>query len=123
MRMRTLIIADDSELIRSELKRILKDEPQIRLLDEAVCFQEAIDKATSLKPDVLLLDLHMPDDRSLTLDYIQSRLEPLGVKIIAMSLSGEDDKEARKIADALGACKLLEKHRINRDLIPAVLHC
>jgi two-component system, chemotaxis family, protein-glutamate methylesterase/glutaminase len=121
--MRTLIIADDSELIRTELKRILKGEPEIQLLGEAVSFQDAIDKVADLRPDVLLLDLHMPDDRVLTLDYIQSQLQAHPVKIVAMSLSGEDDKETREIAETLGACKILEKSRINRDLIPTVLNC
>lgn len=121
--MPTLLLADDSELIRKTVKRILESEPTIRLVGEAENFQEAIEKSAQLKPDVLLLDLHMPDDLALSPEYIKSHLQPPGsqVKIIGMSLSGSEDDGMRELAVSLGATTVLEKARFAEELIPAVL--
>jgi DNA-binding NarL/FixJ family response regulator len=123
--MRTLLLADDSLLIRSMIKRILIDEPTIVVLGEAENFEEAIEKAADLKPDILLLDLHMPDDRTLSADYIKTSLRPLGseIKIIGMSLSGNEDAEMKELGASLGACTVLEKARFEEELIPAILSC
>src|ERR1700722_8801288 len=76
--MPTLLVADDSELIRKTVKRLLEAEPAIEILGEATNFAETIQKAAELKPDIVLLDLHMPDERFLDADYIKTRLRPLG---------------------------------------------
>lgn len=123
--MPTLLLADDSPLIRRMIKRLLQDEPTIVVLGEASTFEEAIKKASELKPDIVLLDLHMPDDHSLSPDYIKTNLQPLGskVKIIGMSLSGSEDDEMRKLGASLGACEVLAKARLDEQLIPAILSC
>jgi chemotaxis response regulator CheB len=76
--MPTLLLADDSELIRKTVKKLLETEPAIQVVGEAADFAEAIQMASDLKPDVLLLDLHMPDDRNLDPAYIKAHLRPLG---------------------------------------------
>jgi chemotaxis response regulator CheB len=123
--MPTLLLADDSVLIRTMIKRILVEEPEIIVLGEAENFEEAIEKAAELKPDILLLDLHMPDDRTLLPEYIKINLRPLGsqLKIIGMSLSGDEDDEMRELGASLGACTVLEKSRFEEQLIPAILSC
>lgn len=123
--MPTLLLADDSELIRKTVKKLLATEPAIKIIGEATTFAEAIQMASELKPDVLLLDLHMPDDRNLDPAYIKSHLLPLGseTKIIGISLSGNDDDEARDLAASLGARTVLEKARFYEELIPAILSC
>jgi CheY-like chemotaxis protein len=86
-------------------------------------FQEAVEKSAELKPDVLLLDLHMPDDRALPAEYIKSHLQPLGsqLRIIGMSLSGSEDCDMRELAASLGARTVLEKARFTEELVPAIL--
>jgi DNA-binding NarL/FixJ family response regulator len=123
--MPTLLLADDSELIRKSVKRILGSEPAITVVGGAANFQETIDKTADLKPDILLLDLHMPDDRSLLPEYIKTNLRPLGsqIKIIGMSLSGDKDDEMRELGASLGAGTVLEKARFEEELIPAILSC
>ena len=123
--MPTLLVADDSELIRKTVKRLLEAEPAIEILGEATNFAETIQKAAESKPDVVLLDLHMPDERILDAEYIRTRLRPVGseIKIIGISLSGNDDQEARELAASLGACTVLEKSRFYDELIPAILSC
>jgi two-component system, NarL family, response regulator NreC len=121
--MPTLLLADDSEFIRNAVKRLLEDEPAIELVGEATNFAETIQKASELKPDVLLLDLHMPDERNLDAAYIKAQLRPAGseIKIIGISLSGNDDPQARELAASLGASTVLDKSRFYDELIPAIL--
>jgi two-component system, NarL family, response regulator NreC len=121
--MPTLLLADDSELIRKTVKKLLETEPAIQIVGEATDFAEAIQMASDLKPDVLLLDLHMPDDRNLDPAYIRAHLLGSAIKIIGISLSGNDDDEARDLATSLGASTVLDKSRFYEELIPAILSC
>jgi|SRR5579872_2048003 len=123
--MPTILLADDSALIRTMVKRILNEEPKIVVLGEAENFKDAIEKAAELKPDILLLDLHMPDDQALLPEYIKTHLRPLGstLKIVGMSLTGDNDSEARELGASLGASTVLEKARFEDQLIPAILSC
>ncbi|RRD03303.1 DNA-binding response regulator [Arachnia propionica] len=56
----TVVIADDEPLVRSALRLILEGDPGIVILGEAADGQGAVDAARRLRPDVVLLDLHMP---------------------------------------------------------------
>lgn len=56
-----LLLADDSEAARKGLKALLKPVSDVRLVGEASGGQEAIALAEQLQPDIILMDLHMPD--------------------------------------------------------------
>jgi len=56
-----VLIADDEELVRTGLRMILQSEPDIEVVGEAGDGQDALSQSASLEPDVLLLDLHMPE--------------------------------------------------------------
>ena len=58
-RMKTLII-DDEWLIRSELKTMLVQYPNIDVVGEAANVMDAIKLCELLKPDLVFLDIHMP---------------------------------------------------------------
>jgi two-component system, LytTR family, response regulator len=55
------IIVDDERLARAELKRLLQDFPSIEIIDEAQNATEALQKIKELKPDVVFMDIQMPD--------------------------------------------------------------
>lgn len=58
----SILIADDHLLVRQGFKRLLERQKNIELLDdEAVNGTEAISKTLELKPDILLLDINMPE--------------------------------------------------------------
>ena len=61
--MKTLktIIIDDERLAREELKFLLKDYHEIEIIDEAKNGTEGIQKIKSLKPDLIFLDISMPE--------------------------------------------------------------
>jgi two-component system nitrate/nitrite response regulator NarL len=55
-----ILIADDHPIFRHGLKTLLEAEPDLRIIAEAGDGAEAVQLATQLKPDILLLDLSMP---------------------------------------------------------------
>jgi len=57
--MRALVI-DDERLARKELIKLLEDFPEIEILGEAANADEAFELITTLKPDLLFLDIQMP---------------------------------------------------------------
>ena len=56
----TVLHADYHAMVRGGVRGLLLTEPNIKLIDEARNGLEAVEKALSLRPDVILLDLHMP---------------------------------------------------------------
>lgn len=57
--MKTLVV-DDSRLARNEMKRLLREFDNIQIVGEAASVDEALDKVTELKPDLIMLDIQMP---------------------------------------------------------------
>ena len=56
-----ILIADDNERVRRGVSELLPQEPMYEVCGEAVNGSEALQKAASLKPDLILLDISMPD--------------------------------------------------------------
>jgi DNA-binding NarL/FixJ family response regulator len=56
-----IVIADDQELIRTGFRMILVADPEIEVVAEAASGSEAIRVTRTLKPDVVLMDIRMPD--------------------------------------------------------------
>ena len=56
-----ILIADDQSLVRTGFRMILDAEPDLDVVGEAVDGREAVDKAKAAKPDVILMDIRMPD--------------------------------------------------------------
>lgn len=57
-----VILIDDERLARSELKRMLKDFPDVEVIGEAANAQEGIEKIEALNPDLVFLDIQMPGE-------------------------------------------------------------
>ena len=55
-----VLIADDHHLVRQGLAQLLGAEPDIRVVDQAADGEEAVEKARLYRPDIVLLDIHMP---------------------------------------------------------------
>ncbi len=55
-----VLVVDDSSFFRRRVTDILNKDPQLEVIDVAVNGQEAVDKALSLKPDVITMDIEMP---------------------------------------------------------------
>jgi DNA-binding NarL/FixJ family response regulator len=117
----SVLLADDHDFMRRTVRRLLEAEPALEVLGEAATYAQAFEMGIRLKPDVILVDLHMPDDDGLAPAFIKSQLALTGSRIIAMSLSGEEDEAAHGLANSYGASKLLDKARFYDELIPTIL--
>jgi len=61
MKRTTVLICDDHTLFREGIKEILKNQPSIEILDEAENGRDAVVKANRIHPDIVLMDIAMPD--------------------------------------------------------------
>ena len=57
----SLLMVEDHKLLRVGLKSLFNDTPDIKLIAEAETGKDAVDKARLLKPDVILMDIGLPD--------------------------------------------------------------
>ena len=107
-----VFLADDAEVVRRAIRKLLSEREDIKVVGEAATFPEALQKMMELKPDVVVFDLHMfYDDFSTPL--------PGGHKLLAISFANDD--EAKELAESLGAVELLDKMELHETLIPAIL--
>jgi DNA-binding NarL/FixJ family response regulator len=57
---RTILIADDSEMVRAKIRQVIERETDFQICGEATDGVEAVAKANELTPDLILLDVKMP---------------------------------------------------------------
>jgi DNA-binding NarL/FixJ family response regulator len=60
-----IVIADDQAITRSGPRTLLASAENVEIVGEARTGEEAVDLATALQPDVVLMDLRMPDLKAL----------------------------------------------------------
>lgn len=113
-----VLLADDSEVVRKAIVGLLKVDPEIELVAECVGFAQTIQLAAKLHPQVIVLDVHMSDERTVTRAQLKSGL--IGSRLLAMSVW--NDEETRYLAEAIGAATLLDKAKLAAELIPAIKH-
>lgn len=84
-----VVIADDQAFVRSALRLILEGDPDLTVLGEAADGQGALDAARRLRPDIMLLDLHMPGRDGVWASEQISELVP-EVKILVLTAFDTD---------------------------------
>jgi DNA-binding NarL/FixJ family response regulator len=88
-----VVVADDHPLVREGLRTLLAQQPEFVVVGEAGDGIEAVERATALKPDVLLLDLAMP--RLHGLDVLKALGEAApDVKIVLLTAAIEREEAA-----------------------------
>ena len=112
-----IIIADDHPITREGIKKFLQNASDIEIIAEAVDGEEALNLATELEPDVLLLDMEMPKIKGLEVAR-QLKEEKSPVKILA--LSTYDDKRYIFGLLAAGANGYLTKEELPENILDAV---
>jgi DNA-binding NarL/FixJ family response regulator len=113
-----VLLADDSDVVRRAIRGLLEEHPDIELVGEVKDFTQMVEMTKDLKPEIILLDLHMKrDEVKLTPVGVKSRLNG-GARIVAMSFS--TDEEARALAESFGAVAVLDKAELAEELIPTI---
>lgn len=113
-----IVIADDHAVLRSGLKALLNCSPQFEVIGEAGDGLEAIKMVEELKPDVLILDISMPDMNGVDcLKEIRSRNLTCRVLVLTMY----DDEEYIKEVMRAGADGYVLKKSADTELIEGIV--
>ncbi len=112
-----ILLADDHALVRQGFKMILGAQPDMEIAGEAGNGREAVEQAERLKPDVIVMDVSMPELNGIEATRRISDLVPRA-RILALSMH-KDSVYVREILRA-GARGFLLKDAIDRDLLAAV---
>jgi two-component system response regulator NreC len=114
-----ILIADDHSLFRAGLTALLNAEPDLEVVGEAGTGEEALRLATELHPDLVLMDLNMPElDGIEATRWLAQLLPDLRMLILTMH---EDNGLMREAIHA-GASGYLLKRAIKSEMIDAI-HC
>ena len=85
-----LLLADDHTLFRQLLRGALADQPRFAIVGEAKDSAEAIRQAHSLKPDIVLMDLHMPGGGGVEATR-ELRTDLPDVQVVVVTASEDED--------------------------------
>ncbi|HYU18475.1 MAG TPA: response regulator transcription factor [Chloroflexota bacterium] len=112
-----LVIVDDHEVARAGLRSMLEREPDLEVVGEAVTGREAIALCRQLEPDVVLMDVRMPDVDGLSAtQVIKARSPRTSVIVVTMHDNPDYLFEALKA----GASGYILKDASQRELVRAV---
>ncbi|HUK26047.1 MAG TPA: response regulator transcription factor [Terriglobales bacterium] len=117
MRPLRILIADDHEVVRHGVRSLLQAHEGWEICGEATDGREAVEKATSLKPDVVILDIGMPNLNGLDAARDILRDEPRTM-ILILTID-ESEQVIREVLNA-GARGFLLKSDAARDLVSAI---
>ncbi len=95
-----VLVADDHPIFRDGLRKLLEGKPDVTIVGEASSGSECIQLLGKLKPDILLLDLRMPDKDGLAV-LEEVNFDALQTKVIVVTAT-EDDRDVVR-AMRLGA--------------------
>ncbi len=112
-----VLIADDHAIFRDGLRKLLHGEDEITIIGEASNGNEAIRLLTRLKPDILLLDLRMPDKDGLAV-LEEVNFDSLPTKVIVLT-AAEDDRDVVR-AMRLGARGIVLKQSASELLVKSI---
>lgn len=97
-----ILITDDHAVVREGLRTLIETEPGMSVVGEAADGREAVQQALALKPDVILLDMVMPNSDGLSAITAIKKEQP-DAKILVLTSFADDDKVFPAIkAGALG---------------------
>ena len=112
-----VLIVDDHAVVRSGLKLLLEAEPGIEPIGEAENGSRAVFEAIELQPDVVLLDLVMPETGGL--ESMPTLLQSVpDAKVLVLSM--QDDPRYVREAFAAGASGYLLKEAADVELVAAI---
>ncbi|MBA4138112.1 MAG: DNA-binding response regulator [Opitutus sp.] len=113
-----VVLIDDSPLIRLGLKAALEDRPDIAIVGEAGTARDGVELCAKLKPDVVLLDLRLPDSPGIA--ACRELLKRTPQARVLILTSSTDERNVQQAITA-GACGYLLKDNDGATLAAAIL--
>lgn len=113
-----ILIADDHQLVRVGIRRLLEDEKDFKVVGEAGDGKEAIEQVKKLNPDVVLMDVAMPgmDGMEATKRLVKKRKEP--AKVVILTMHADEHYAARLLR--MGASGYVVKDAAPAELAEAI---
>jgi pilus assembly protein CpaE len=112
-----LVLVDDQSTVRQGLKMRLLLEPDITVVGEASSGKEALVLVQQLRPDVVLMDIEMPEMDGITATTALHDIVPQSVTVM---LSIHSDNVTRARARTAGAKAFVEKLGSTEELLSAI---
>ena len=114
-----VLLADDQALVRSGFRVLLQTAPDIEVVAEAADGRQAIDETVRLRPDVVLMDIRMPNlDGLAATTAISAHPDLTAVRILILTTFDEDNYVFQALR--AGAAGFLAKDADTEDLLRAV---
>lgn len=112
-----IVLADDHNLVRQGISALLRTAPDVAVVGEAETGWQAVDMVRKLQPDVVVMDISMPE-----LDGVEAAREILKhsshTRVIMLSAYG-DEEYVRELVKA-GITGYLLKHTLAEELLTAI---
>jgi two-component system response regulator NreC len=112
-----LLLVDDHAVVRSGLRLLLENEPDFEIVGETGTAHEAITLANQLRPDVILMDIGLPDMTGINATQLIKAAQPQ-IAIVALTIH-EDQEYFFKMLHA-GASGYIPKRAAPEELLTAV---
>jgi two-component system response regulator NreC len=112
-----LLLVDDHAVVRSGLRMLLETQPDVEIVGEAESGNEAIAKARALQPDVIVMDIMLPDLSGIEATR-RIHAESPRVAIVALTIQ-EDEQYFFEMLTA-GASGYVPKRAAPEDLLTAI---
>jgi two-component system, NarL family, response regulator NreC len=112
-----LLLVDDHAVVRSGLRMMLENERDVDIIGEAATASEALEAATRLKPNVILMDIGLPDMSGIDATREIKKRCP-DVSIVALTIH-EDEEYFFKMLEA-GASGYVPKRAAPEELVTAI---
>jgi len=116
MKIRILLV-DDHQVVRSGLRMLLSNESDVEIVGEAGTAREALEAVKLLKPDVILMDIGLPDMSGIDATRAIKRTNP-EVAVVALTIH-EDEEYFFKMLEA-GAGGYVPKRAAPEELLTAI---
>ena len=108
-----ILLVDDQVLFRKGLRALLEDQDDMEVVGEASDGLQAVERVRAIKPDVVLMDIHMPVCNGVQATRIIKNEHP-ETKVVALTVSDEDE-------DLFEAIKSGAEGYLLKDLCPEEL--
>jgi len=112
-----ILIVDDHEVVRQGIRTILRSRPQWEVCGEAVNGKDAIEKAKALDPDVIIMDITMPEMSGIE---ATREITKLGLRSAVLVFTMHESKNLSTTVQDAGARGFVLKSHAARDLLDAI---
>ena len=112
-----ILIVDDHEVVRQGIRTILRSRPQWDVCGEAVNGKDAIEKAKTLDPDVIIMDITMPEMSGIE---ATREITKLGLRSAVLVFTMHESKNLASTVQDAGARGFVLKSHAARDLLDAI---